>query len=115
VLVPSLVYETFGYPTLEALAQGTPVIATTLGAVGELARASGGGLLYGSQQELLAAIGQLQGDPALRDELGRRGHDAFLEHWSARSHLERYLSLIEEARAGKSAGAPGTDPELVTV
>src|SRR5439155_24646580 len=55
-LVPSLVYETFGFITLEALAQRTPVIATTLGAVGELVEATGGGITYRSESEMLAAM-----------------------------------------------------------
>ena len=105
MLVPSLVYETFGYPTLEALAQGTPVIATKLGAVGELARTSGGGLVYGSEEELLAAVDRLLIEPGLRDELGRRGHEAFLERWTADRHIEAYMAAIEEARASKRARA----------
>jgi len=109
VLVPSLVYETFGYPTLEALAQGTPVIATKLGAVGELARTSGGGLIYGSEEELLAAMTRLLTEPGLRDELGRRGHEAFLERWTADRHIDAYMAAIDEARAVKHtrAGAAG--------
>ena len=102
VLVPSLVYETFGYPTLEALAQGTPVIATKLGAVGELARTSGGGLLYGDRAELLAAIERLGSDRGLRDELGRRGHEAFRERWTADRHVDAYLALVEEARTRRN-------------
>lgn len=100
-LVPSLVYETFGFITLESLAQRTPVVATELGAVGELARESGGGLTYGNEEELLAALHRLLDEPGLREELGERGHSAFLERWSVEPHIERYLSLIAEARAAR--------------
>ena len=112
-LVPSLVYETFGFITLESLAQRTPVVATELGAVGELARESGGGLTYGNEEELLAALDRLLDEPGLREELGERGHAAFLERWSVEPHIERYLSLIADARARRSDGVHR--PELVTV
>ncbi len=46
VLVPSLVYETFGFIVLEALSQRTPAIAHDFGAVRELVEDSGGGLTY---------------------------------------------------------------------
>jgi glycosyltransferase involved in cell wall biosynthesis len=101
VLVPSLVYETFGFITLEALAQRTPVIATELGAVGELARESGGGITYRGEEELIAAMERLRTKPGLRDELGERGHAAFVERWSAEPHLEQYLDAIAEARERK--------------
>jgi glycosyltransferase involved in cell wall biosynthesis len=101
-LVPSLVYETFGFISLESLAQGTPVIARALGAVGELVEESGGGFTYSSQEQLLQAMDRLRQDRALRDELGARGHDAYVEGWSEEPHLRRYLQLIDEARSGSA-------------
>ncbi len=102
-LVPSLVYETFGLIALESLAQGTPVIARELGAVGELVDDSGGGFTYRSEQELVEAMTALQSKPELREELGRRGREAYVERWSEEPHLRRYLELVEEARAGVAA------------
>ena len=99
-LVPSLVYETFGFITLESLAQGTPVIARDLGAVGELVRESGGGFTYANDAELVDAMEKLRTQPDLRARLARRGYDAYLERWSEEPHLRRYLGLIEEARNG---------------
>ena len=109
-LVPSLVYETFGFITLESLAQRTPVVATSLGAVGELARESGGGIVYGDEEELLAAMAALQDDPALRAELGERGHRAVVERWSEEPHLDAYFEAIEEARVRRSERAPEAVP-----
>lgn len=102
-LVPSLVYETFGFITLESLAQRTPVVATELGAVGELARESGGGLTFRDEDELLAALARLLDEPGLRAELGERGHDAAQTRWSETPHVERYLSLIADSRAARRA------------
>lgn len=106
VLVPSLVYETFGFITLEALAQRTPVIATELGAVGEMARDSGGGLIYRTEDELVQATTALLADRGLRDELGDRGHRAFLERWTEAPHLEAYLGHVHRARARRDAAPP---------
>ena len=103
-LVPSLVYETFGFITLESLAQGTPVIARDLGAVGELVRESGGGFTYASERELVEAMDSVRLDPDLRSELARRGHAAYVERWSEQPHLRRYLEIVEEARAARSTG-----------
>jgi glycosyltransferase involved in cell wall biosynthesis len=106
VLVPSMVYETFGFITLEALAQRTPVIAHDLGAVGELARESGGGFTFRTEDELIAAMETLQNDPALRSELGERGQRAFVERWSEAPHLRAYFALIDEARALRDGRVP---------
>ena len=102
VLVPSLVYETFGFITLEALAQRTPVIATALGAVGELAEASGGGVTYRTQDELLAAMDRFRTSPGLGKELGERGYAAFVERWSEEPHIRAYMDAIEEARVRRA-------------
>jgi glycosyltransferase involved in cell wall biosynthesis len=97
-LVPSLVYETFGFIALESLAQGTPVIGRDIGGVGELVRESGGGFTYTTDGELVAAMDSLRTVSSLRAELGARGYAAYVERWSEGPHLRRYFELIEEAR-----------------
>jgi glycosyltransferase involved in cell wall biosynthesis len=98
VLVPSLAYETFGLIALEAFGVRTPVIARDHGAVGELVRESGGGLVYRSEEELVDAMEQLRTDGRRRDELGSLGHEAAVGRWSEEAHLESYFAAIEEAR-----------------
>src|SRR5207302_6093572 len=49
VVVPSLVYETFGYVVLEAFHERTPVVVRDFGALPELVAESGGGLVFDSQ------------------------------------------------------------------
>ena len=99
LLVPGLVYETFGFITLEALGQSTPVIARNLGAVAEVVRDTGGGLTFTTEDELLAAMTRLQSDRATRDELGSRGHAAYRQRYSEDSHLAAYHAAIDEAAA----------------
>src|SRR5207245_6985499 len=76
VVVPSLVYETFGYVVLEAFAEGTPVIVRNLGALPELVEESQGGLVFDSQESLIAWLGRLATDKELRDTLGANGFRA---------------------------------------
>ncbi len=98
LLVPSVGYEVFGLVVLEAFARRTPVVVHDLGALPELVEDSGGGLVYRTQDELVAAIERLRTDPALRDRLGERGRDAVLGLWSEERHLDGYFAAIEEAR-----------------
>jgi glycosyltransferase involved in cell wall biosynthesis len=106
VLIPSLVYETFGVIALEALARRTPVIANDLGAVAEVVEKSGGGLVYRTGDELVEAMEALRRDPARRRELGERGYESYLEHWSEEPHLDAYFAAIDEARVLKERRRP---------
>lgn len=98
VLVPSLVYETFGLIALEAFAQRTPVIARELGAPPEVVSESGGGFTYETERELVDAMERLRADPELRRELGDRGYEAWRRLWSEEAHIGGYFAAIEEAR-----------------
>lgn len=103
VLVPTLVYETFGLIALEAFGRATPVIARNLGAIAELVRDSGAGFLYDTEAELVEAMEQLRVNRELRDQLGRLGYDAARARWSEEPHLETYFGLIEAARQARGA------------
>jgi glycosyltransferase involved in cell wall biosynthesis len=102
VVVPSKVYETFGYVVLEAFDEGTPVVVRNLGALPELVEESQGGLVFDSTDEMAAALDRLVRDEPLRDALGENGRRARHEVWSEEHHLERYFALIERhRRAGR--------------
>jgi glycosyltransferase involved in cell wall biosynthesis len=98
VVVPSICYETFGIVILEAFSEKTPVIVNNLGALPEVVQDSGGGLIYNDQNELTVSIEKLAADPALRNEFGRRGYEAYLKYWTEETHLKRYLDLVEDVR-----------------
>jgi len=102
VVVPSLVFETFGYVVLEAFAEGTPVVVRNLGALPELVAQSGGGLPFDTTAGLGAAIDRLVDDPALRDRLGAAGLAARHHLWSESRHLDRYFDLIERRRQARA-------------
>jgi glycosyltransferase involved in cell wall biosynthesis len=64
-------WENFPHAVVEALAAGTPVIATAVGGVAEVVRDGENGLLVppGDPEALAAAVRRLVGDEALRDRL----------------------------------------------
>lgn len=103
VLVPSVGYETFGFVAMEAMRQGTPVIARRRGPLTEIVESSGGGVLFETPDELRTALVRVQRDAAWRSSLGRAGRAAFIERWSERVVLPRYLAVVEEAARRRGA------------
>src|SRR5439155_23983655 len=65
--------EGFGLPVIEAMACGTPVVASRAGALPELVGDAGLLVAPDGTEELVAALGRLLGDPELRAELRERG------------------------------------------
>ncbi|MFD3656931.1 glycosyltransferase family 4 protein [Streptomyces sp. NPDC058620] len=82
--VPSL-YEGFSLPAAEAMATGTPLVATTGGAIPEVTGPDGVTCLAvppGDAGALAIALGRLFGDPELRARLGAAGRDRVLAHFT---------------------------------
>jgi glycosyltransferase involved in cell wall biosynthesis len=98
LIVPSICYEVFGIIIIEAFSMKTPVIVNDLGAMPEVIEESGGGFVYGNEDELIEAMEKLAQDSNLRNELGRLGYQAFVDLWSEDSHMEKYLALIKHIR-----------------
>jgi glycosyltransferase involved in cell wall biosynthesis len=98
VVVPSICYEVFGIIIIEAFSMETPVIVNNFGAMPEVIEDSGGGFVYADEDELIAAMERLAHNSDLRNDLGRKGFQAFLDFWSEDSHMEQYLNLINDLR-----------------
>ena len=96
-IVPSVGYETFGVVAVEALRQGTPILARRLGPLTEIVESSGGGQLFSTARELRAAMQHMQHAPESRNVLADRGRAAFAERWSERATLAKYFEVIEAA------------------
>jgi glycosyltransferase involved in cell wall biosynthesis len=69
---PSL-YEGFGFPPLEAMAVGVPVVATNAGALPEVAGDGAELVPVGDVDALAAALARLVDDPDARAALAERG------------------------------------------
>jgi glycosyltransferase involved in cell wall biosynthesis len=95
VLVPSVCYETFGLVPLEAFSSATPVIVNNLGALPEVVK-DGGGIVYSTAAEMIAAMKKLLSDIELRNAIGQAGLENFKSNYSEDKHIERYLNLIKE-------------------
>ena len=103
VVVPSVGYETFGFVALEAMRQGIPVIARRRGPLVEIVESSDAGVLFDTPEELLTALRRVQRDDAWRSTLGRAARAAFVERWSERVVLPRYLTVVEQAARHRGA------------
>jgi glycosyltransferase involved in cell wall biosynthesis len=108
LVVPSLFHETFGYVVVEALSVGTPVIVHRRGALPELIEMSGGGLIYDTDTELIAAIRHLVDNQTVRSALGERGANAAREIWSEERILAEYLAVIKSLRT-RGSRAPSSE------
>ncbi|HEX4528894.1 MAG TPA: glycosyltransferase family 4 protein, partial [Acidimicrobiia bacterium] len=111
-VVPSL-YEGFSLPTIEAMACGVPVVATTGGALPEVVGTDGEtGLLVppGEPDALALALLRALGDADLRARLGAAGRARVLDKFTWRATavgtVENYRALLDaRGRGGAGAGA----------
>ncbi|MEG3626455.1 glycosyltransferase family 4 protein [Streptomyces poriticola] len=114
--VPSL-YEGFSLPAAEAMATGTPLLATTGGAIPEVAGADGETCLAvrpGDAGALAAGLTRLLGDPALRERLGAAGRERVLRHFTwaraAEGTVARYREAVAASASAPASAAAGVAP-----
>ncbi|MFF7436585.1 glycosyltransferase [Streptomyces sp. NPDC008122] len=104
--VPSL-YEGFSLPAAEGMATGTPLVATTGGAIPEVAGPDGETCLAvptGDAGALAAALGRMLGDAELRARLGRAGRERVLANFTWARAAQGTAELYREALARQGAG-----------
>jgi glycosyltransferase involved in cell wall biosynthesis len=117
-VVPSL-YEGFSLPAVEAMACGTPLVATTGGALPEVVGTDGvTGMLVppGDPGALASAIGRLLDDDDLRDSIGAAGRERVLKEFTWRATAEgtvsQYRALLEDCERWPAVGPDGRPPRV---
>ena len=107
-VVPSL-YEGFSLPAIEAMSACCPLVATTGGAIPEVAGADGETCFAvepGDAESLAAGIRRALDDPEGAERIGRAGRERVIHRWSWRHTAEKtvvhYRALLEEQAAARA-------------
>ncbi len=101
LLFPARWQEPFGILAVEALAQGTPVVAAAAGGTDEWSGAGCVEVPQGDTPAMADAIRRLAADPELARSLGREGQAMVRERFSRERLLPRLLGLYDSVAAGK--------------
>jgi glycosyltransferase involved in cell wall biosynthesis len=109
VIVFSSDWEGMSLVALEALAAGTPVVATDVEGMRQL-MGTGAGVLVGRDAPPLArAVIDLLNDPERRDEMGRRGRELIAVKLSLERMVDAYRELYRELASPRAlTSGPGS-------
>jgi glycosyltransferase involved in cell wall biosynthesis len=112
-VVPSL-YEGFSLPAIEAMSCGTPLVATSGGALPEVVGTDGETALVvppGDSEALASKLRWALGRDDLRATVGARGRRRVIDQWSwrhtAEKTVEQYRILLAERARATAAGPAG--------
>jgi len=97
-VVPSILYESFSYTCLQAMACGKPVLATTMGGIPEVVVDGEVGILVPPDDvdALTSEMARLVDDASLRQQLGRSGRERVVRLYAAKSVAQQNLALYAE-------------------
>lgn len=96
--VPSMWFETFGLVAAEAMSHGIPVIASRLGALGDMFEDGVAGMYFaaGNARDLAGKINLLWNDTELCRRLGTAGRERIGQLCDPRQHFNRHLAVYEK-------------------
>jgi glycosyltransferase involved in cell wall biosynthesis len=92
-------FEGFGFPAAEAMACGAPVVASDGGALPEVVGDAGRIVPAGDAAALELALQAVLADPALAEDMARRGAERARDAFSWRHHALAASALYEKAIA----------------
>jgi len=97
VVHASTVPEPFGMVLIEAMAVGTPVVATQGGGPEDIVEDGRSGLLVapGSPAAIRDAVLELLNDPGRRAEMGRSGMERVAEHFSSLRYASQMMEIYD--------------------
>ena len=113
VLMPTHELEGFGLVTVEALACGTPVLGTPVGAIPEvLARLDSGLIAKGGDPDSLAlaidvVLSRFRARPDERERLSLKGRTLVMEHYNWSRHNEQLDLLLQDVCGHSSMPSRG--------
>ncbi len=109
-VVPSL-YEGFSLPAIEAMSTGCPLVATTGGAIPEVAGPDGETCymtIPGDSESLATGIRRALHDPTGAQRIGAAGRERVINRWSWRHTavrtVDHYRALLDDAAANPWRG-----------
>lgn len=105
VVVPSRWYEHFPFVVLEAMAVGTPIVASRLGSLSSLIVPGENGLLFraGDSSDLAQTLRSLVAWPASADAMGERARQRVEQHFTAAHQHTQLLEIYRLAALRRAA------------
>jgi glycosyltransferase involved in cell wall biosynthesis len=102
LILPSQCYENFPRVVIEAFAKGTPVIASKLGAMGEIVDHGRTGLHFraGDAADLAEKVKRILADPIRLARTRLAAREEFLLNFTARPNYEALMAIYEKAVGG---------------
>lgn len=103
LVIPSVWYENFPRTLVEALACGLPVIASRIGALGELVRDQETGLLFesGNARDLAEKMRWALAHPLQMSEMGKKARIQYEAEFTAKANYERLLEIYTSILNGQ--------------
>ncbi|MFL5330789.1 MAG: glycosyltransferase [Gemmataceae bacterium] len=113
VVLPSECYENFPKVAVEAMAKGTPVIASRLGAMAEVVDHGRTGLHFtpGDRADLATQVRRLANATPLRDEMRQAAREEFESKYTAAANYRQLLDIYDRVMATPSTR---TNPSRTT-
>src|SRR5207302_10465568 len=101
LVLSSECYENFPRVAIEALAKGTPVIASRLGAMAEVVADGRTGLHFepGNAADLAATVRRFVADPAVQRQMRQAARAEFEEKFTAAINYRTLMAIYERAGA----------------